>query len=224
VSGENSRFCQNINREHSRNRIYFFVDANGVSQRCHDSATEETPEMRYGLCSAYNSGRIPIPQRLIGPLFKTTQPPRVVFGNDDDVRMYRDKKLVDNVAYIDFLANELGYATWSSSISMTDGQRIIRRTDKEVLTTLDPNALGSNASKTLRAMGLLAELEPRQKIERRVRPSLVQLESELLEIMDTWVDVYASKETDTSTLWARACRTDELISTECEDLRDLYRL
>ena len=223
VSGENSRFCQNIDREHASNRIYFYATFDGISQRCHDSASQQSTEMKYGLCSSYGSGLVKIPARFSGLLFpsKTSQTPSRVFilpsdpDESENVLVFRDRKLVKAVEYLDFFATELGYPKWSSTISAADGKRYVG-TSRDQSLFVDPSAIGTTASKTLRAIGLeTSEEVPRSR--RRLDSedgalqisyeSLTSLESNLLKAVFCWTDVYvnAIEEKTNTNPWRTAC-------------------
>jgi hypothetical protein len=69
ITGDMCRYCHNIKREHASNRIYFVIDATGISQRCHDASTEPTPEMQFGCCKDYELILDRIPQVLVPQLF-----------------------------------------------------------------------------------------------------------------------------------------------------------
>ena len=248
VSGENSRYCQNIRREHARNRIYFHVTADGIAQKCHDVATEQSAEMRFGLCGSYSAGPEPIPQRLAPLLFtkknQAPTPSAFVVHDGGDSRTYRDRKLVRNVAYLDFLAGELGYATWSSTISLQDGHRIVRtrREGEPSFMSVDPSAMGTTSSRTLRALGLEEEgnlqdesdadvSEDRQRTwgvasprAAATRLSLKDLETDLFKVMEMWVDAAATSRVGALQLWREARTTDEPRTDEADfpDLSHLY--
>lgn len=72
VTGANSRYCMNKGDYHGGNRVYFEFQAaskdrpQGVVQRCY---CEKTEVRKYGLCSAFVSGPMPIPERIAQVLF-----------------------------------------------------------------------------------------------------------------------------------------------------------
>jgi hypothetical protein len=69
VSGHNSTFCQNVNRCHKSNRVWFHVSQAGISQRCYDNAEVADAEMRYGLCKNYKSACFDLDARTQALLF-----------------------------------------------------------------------------------------------------------------------------------------------------------
>lgn len=71
IKGELSRYCHNISREHSSNRIYFIITVDGMVQRCHDS--DDSQEMKFGPCKDYKSALSPLTQQLHNVLFKKSE-------------------------------------------------------------------------------------------------------------------------------------------------------
>ena len=71
IKGELSRYCHNISREHSSNRIYFIITVDGMVQRCHDS--DDSQEMKFGPCKDYKSALSPLTQQLSNILFKRNE-------------------------------------------------------------------------------------------------------------------------------------------------------
>ena len=88
VKGEYSRYCHNISREHSNNRIYFYICSEGMVQRCHDN--QEDPEMKFGICSKYSSATIPLTYSLQQLLFKKNDlkaPQEIIETTDKKLKM-----------------------------------------------------------------------------------------------------------------------------------------
>lgn len=73
VTGNNCTFCQNVGRCHKSNRIFFEVEINGVSQRCHDTAETLDSDMKYGLCKDYKSSPMPLSTSLRNLLFPSNE-------------------------------------------------------------------------------------------------------------------------------------------------------
>ena len=204
ISGENCRFCHNIKREHASNRIYFVVDAAGIAQRCHDSATVATEEMQYGLCKDYAGLLGRIPQPLVAQLFPqcaaaktlTTAPAAEdEFDDDADAGMRRicnDRKLRKLYQMGDALCHELYKQSWSDTLRTSNGEHVISRQRDMVRSSkraalavgdrryveeyaLDPAALGSRGNQAMRDLGFLQEDAPRDDCCEDARKRVVPL-------------------------------------------------
>lgn len=68
VARTNSRFCMNVNREHSSNTIYFYIDMRCVYQKCF-CMCDTTEGRQFGLCKDYRSAGRPLSEKLKTLLF-----------------------------------------------------------------------------------------------------------------------------------------------------------
>ena len=59
VARTNSHFCQNINKDHNSNTIYFYIDKNNIYQKCF-CRCDTTHGRINGLCKNYRSRPIPL--------------------------------------------------------------------------------------------------------------------------------------------------------------------
>lgn len=109
VKGEYSRYCHNISREHSNNRIYFYICSEGMVQRCHDN--QEDPEMKFGVCSKYSSATIPLTYTLQQLLFKKND-----FKSPQEIIESTDKKL----KMLLVMGNELCKNVFNSNWTLED--------------------------------------------------------------------------------------------------------
>ena len=143
VSGDMCRYCHNVKREHVSNRIFFVIDASGIAQHCHDSATEPTEEMQYGLCKTYAGVLGRIPQNLVSVLFpscaaaKTFAPsePSTVEIDEDDpnagMRRISDSRKMRRIMLIgDALSQELFKMNWSDTLRTSSGAHLIAARQK----------------------------------------------------------------------------------------------
>ena len=145
VSGDGCRYCHNIKREHVSNRIYFVIDATGIAQRCHDSATEATPEMLYGLCKDYVGVFDRMPRDLVAQLFPTCSAAKNLpaaapekFQDEDAIfeddavdtgmrRINKDRKMAKLYKIGDALSQELFKMNWSDTLRTSSGEHVIAR-------------------------------------------------------------------------------------------------
>jgi hypothetical protein len=144
VSGDGCRYCHNIKREHTSNRIYFVIDVTGIAQRCHDGATEATPEMLYGLCKNYVGIFDRMPRDLVAQLFPSGAAAKNLpaaapenseedENDDEDVfdtgmrRINKDRKMAKLYKIGDALSQEIFKMNWSDTLRTSNGEHVIAR-------------------------------------------------------------------------------------------------
>ena len=141
VNGDMCRYCHNIKREHVSNRIYFIVDVTGVSQRCHDGATETSSEMQFGLCKDYIGPLGRIPQLLVAQLFPSCSAAKTFSNLQDSIeineneiedhigirKISSDHKLARLYKIGDALSKELFNVSWSETLKTSGGEHVIAR-------------------------------------------------------------------------------------------------
>jgi hypothetical protein len=175
VTGENSRFCHNIDREHSSNRIHFYVTDEGVVQRCHD-AGERSAEMRFARCAEYSSNVHKVPDALVAVLFPHSPAARMqqmlqasVLDDggsvDLDIRPERSARLKRLLQIGDHLSKDLYGRMWSDTLVTADGKHVFAtqttvrggKGARVSYDTADAKALGSHYTRALRQLGLYDE-------------------------------------------------------------------
>ena len=147
IGGESCRYCHNIKREHTSNRIYFVVDSNGVTQRCHDNAGEISPEMQFGLCRDYVGFLNRLHHAEVKQLFPSSSTaqleaniPNLAIGADhesdaeydENAQCKRwtisdDRKLAKLYKIGDALSKQLFNKTWSDTLRTSEGEHVIAR-------------------------------------------------------------------------------------------------
>lgn len=168
LNGENSRYCHNIGREHNSNRIYIVVNKEGIFQRCHDSADEQSKEMKFGLCKEYKYNlNIKFGNKDISTLFKKTN-----ISNDDEesllnVHMIDDKKIQRCYLLGDDECMIVYNCKWSHTVQTDTGEDIYIQ-DKNFY-SMDASALGIKHSRALVSIGF--EPEQQKLLHRREYPS-----------------------------------------------------
>ena len=134
VSGENSRYCHNIKRNHKSNRIYFRITQSSIFQHCHDDSDVRDPEMLYGLCKDQALEMSKTPGKLQSTLFAGSPTddmsitsgfqPRAGLGTDMDKNDRRsgeysviihNRKLQKLLYYGNKLSKDLWGCDWSTS-------------------------------------------------------------------------------------------------------------
>lgn len=184
VKGENCRYCHNISREHSSNRIYFLITMEGMVQRCYDNS-EQTLEMKHGPCHLYKSANIVLTQKSLQVLFKRNE--LLIEGKktgktsgvpDTDAGI--DKKLKMLIVMGNELCKNLYGVHW---ITENDHGEIllakengVKRPKKDMLLSMEHtfssnfslnvskiDGLGSKTSEILLKLGFL-EKEPQRKM------------------------------------------------------------
>jgi hypothetical protein len=216
VTGDMCRYCHNIQREHSSDRIYFVVDASGIAQRCHDQDSELTAEMKYGLCSSYSGIMGRIPEHLVSELFpqcpaaKTLDPLITAKDNEDydeeemGLKITRDRKMRRLYEIGDSLSMSLWKVSWSSTLMTAGGSFVIAQQNheqkrKDALAVrdhryyaLDPIALGSRGKQGMRELGFDEEEEkPAQEGMRENARPLSWLEAKLFKSLHNAIELAA---------------------------------
>jgi len=141
VTGSNCRFCQNINREHNSNNIYFLVSKDGVFQRCFDDGPR-TSEMQFSSCKDYSGGGIPLSSDAISILW-----PQETFTFSEPASSFEIKALLNTAEY---LCNTLYGASWTSTL----GYKSKRSGKLKDFLPQDPRDLGSRGLEAYRDLGL----------------------------------------------------------------------
>lgn len=213
VTGQNCRYCQNISREHSSNRIYFIIEPEGVSQRCYDDADIATAEMKYGLCSTYKSGVMRLPHTIVSVLFPTNKildsgPVETSEDNEEEdtetvdptVKLLRNPKLKSLLDAGDAISQDLFGVLYSTSFLAHAGKNYIRlqtaligsRGKIEQMYSMDPSALGSRATRALKELGFdisEREEEATTTLQKVTTTSLSNLESSVYKRLKYLVDI-----------------------------------
>jgi hypothetical protein len=183
VTGLNCRFCQNINREHNSNNIYFVVSKDGIFQRCFDDGPR-TAEMQFSSCKDYNGGGIPLSSEAIGILW-----PQETFTFSEPASSFEIKALLNTAEY---LCNTLYGASWTSTL----GFKSKRAGKLKDFLPQDPRDLGSRGLEAYKDLGLawadaLLSLKTTKEEEPRgdaaVHKSIAHYESVLFGAFDTLV-------------------------------------
>lgn len=158
VTGTNCRWCQNIGREHVSNRIYFVcTKEDGLVQRCHDNADELSPEMGFGLCKNYNSGKIPLSVQAMAVLWPDTQETSSVTVTSSDASL-EDASMKTLLAYGDFLCRSVYGSTWTTTLGLVGcsvKEYVLSKTNAvKKYKQLDPRDLGCKGPQAYKDMGL----------------------------------------------------------------------
>lgn len=198
VTGMNSRFCQNMGREHRSNRIWFKITPDGVRQRCHDDG--ESTEMKYMLCKEYESAPWPLPGASI----------KVLFPNDDETCTTLVSKLTSHketadvvktlVAYGDKLCKDLYGTSWSATLLFKDATLVKQYiSGLQEYTVHYPEHLGKKHPEALLTLGYAQEMVTTlDDVEEGIIPgikSLLELEQELFSAFTDIVDYVAFSDT-----------------------------
>ena len=188
VSGLNSRFCQNVNREHRSNHIWFIVSMDGVQQRCLDEADIRTADMRYGLCKEYTSSSWPL-----SPYQKS-----ILFRSEDDTittsvidSAIKHSKTANEVRYIlalgDRLCKDLYSSNWSSTALLMNNNIIIKQRGEYYVTKGD--YIGTNYVEAMKSLGFEVPEEPDDTVEPKLGIiSLSQLEDKTFQQLNLLID------------------------------------
>lgn len=201
VSGNNSRFCQNIGREHLSNRIWFEITKSGVFQKCHDDG--ESPEQKYGPCKQYASGSWPL----------SVQVTKTLFPNDDDTCATVLKQTTSHeataqhvkscVQYGDKLCKDLHKKSWSATLLFNNQCLLRQRHYVNGLRTAEyklhhPEHLGTKHNDGMRSLGydvdIAEETADDDYEENHVIPgikSLLQLEEAVCKALENLVKFVA---------------------------------
>lgn len=151
LNGENSRFCNNINREHNSNRIYIIINKDGMFQRCHDNADKKTNEMKFGLCSEYKYNlNIKINALDLNNLLKKNN--NVIGDNDSmmNFKVIEDSKLKRCYLLGDDESMIVFHKKWSDTVQDNEGQDIFIKDTN--MYSLDSSALGTKHSKAIKSI------------------------------------------------------------------------
>lgn len=195
VTGYQSRFCQNIRREHRSNRIWFSIDVNGVSQKCHDDG--ESTEQHHGPCKAYTSAAWPLPGDAL----------KVLFPNDDETcttlvhklssHVETRKVIQDLVAYGDRLCKDLYKTSWSATLLFNDATLV-----KQYMSGLQqymihyPEHLGKRHNDALKDLGYAVTEDSAEESDGLPGiTSLLELEQDLFASFKDLVDYACFTET-----------------------------
>jgi hypothetical protein len=182
VTGSNCRFCQNINREHNSNNIYFLVSKDGIFQRCFDDGPR-TPEMQFSSCKDYSGGGIPLSSDAIAILW-----PQETFTFTETASTFEMKALLNTAEY---LCNTLYGASWTSTL----GFKSKRSGKLKEFLPQDPRDLGSRGLEAYKDLGLawadaLISLKAPKEEDRKdatVHKSIAHYENALFNAFDTIV-------------------------------------
>jgi hypothetical protein len=135
VKGFNSKYCQNVKREHKSNNIYFILRKEGVVQRCCDG--DEAEDAMFGSCKEYSSAPMPLPMKLRDQLFKS----KLEYESTCEDKNSRHRELKKIYRAIDILSEYLFKTTWSTTcLGIGEGEKIIKIGDE--YTKINPLALG----------------------------------------------------------------------------------
>jgi len=135
VKGYNSKYCQNVKREHKSNNIYFILRKEGVVQRCCDG--DEAEDAMFGSCKEYSSAPMPLPMKLRDQLFKS----KVEYESTCEDKNSRHRELKKIYRAIDIMSEYLFKTTWSTTcLGISEGEKIIKIGDE--YTKINPLALG----------------------------------------------------------------------------------
>ena len=137
VCGEGSNFCQNVNRDHSSNTIWFYITMKGITQKCF--STKNRPSERN--CCNYSSEKIPLPRVEVNILFPPTS-----------AQKKRNREIINNMNNIDDDSEQLGMAKLIQTLEM-----IVFKTH--------PGNAGQSQNRTHRRDGKRGS--GRQRIEKR---------------------------------------------------------
>lgn len=77
-----SRWCENVGRNHMGNHVYLHVTRRGVQQRCHCNC-ETLDGRKFGLCRNYRSPTVPLPKSLQKRLFHKLDDNVLTFDESD---------------------------------------------------------------------------------------------------------------------------------------------
>ena len=93
VKGKGSNYCQNVARDHGGAKIYFYVTAKGISQKCMSQKPMDA-ERRYGRCKDFESPATPLSmesRQILFPKMKTTGKGRggCDYATNDDSELVR---------------------------------------------------------------------------------------------------------------------------------------
>lgn len=195
VTGPNCTFCQNVGRCHRSNRIFFVVTADGVQQRCHDTADALDADMKYGLCRDYASAPMPLSARVSELLFPSSGEGDSVLS--DPHSFFRggktsEVKLTTLLRVGNRLCRELYNMDWSSSarFAASFGDRLLQvqsnvlRHDREahrssaLFRTFHPGAVGSKPeAPVLKALGFASTPDTEDSLEPSKRARSESVES-----------------------------------------------
>lgn len=180
VSGYNSRYCQNIGREHKSNRIYFFITEDGMVQRCMDRDSTENPDAKYGLCSSYSSPTLKLSPKLRDILFARDSSILVEESNHSDRRLKAMYDMAD--ALSEYLFGEL----WSKNLISENGDRLVKVNNRYI--SMEKSSIGIKPQKeAFTSLGIEHEEGMEIFYEPEIQHSLQSLEEELFTNIDLMV-------------------------------------
>lgn len=204
ITGEYSRYCHNISREHSSNRIYFYICGDGMVQRCYDK--QQDAEMKFGVCSNYSSATIPLTHGIQNLLFKKLK------GNEikEQHENVKDKKL----KMLLIMGNELCKNLFNSNWTLEDenGELIMsksthsKRFKKDIMLDSMEDAftssylfsksrgdeMGTKSSEILLKLGFIDSIDKKRKdsiTSEDEEDSIYNLESLLFQTLQTCVEI-----------------------------------
>jgi hypothetical protein len=202
VSGEYSRYCHNISREHSSNNIWFYIWPDGMVQKCTDN--QEDPEMKYGVCCKYSSATIPLTHEIQNVLFKKNGDVKIQTEHEN----IKDKKL----KMLLIMGNELCKSLFHSSWTLEDenGELLLsnqnqKKCKKDLLLgsmedTLTStytfsksrgDEMGTKCSEILLKLGFInsEDKKHRDSIVDEEEDSIYSLETQAFESLRTYVEI-----------------------------------
>jgi hypothetical protein len=194
VSGTNSRFCQNVNREHRSNHIWFVVTINGVQQRCLDDAETRDADMRYGLCKEYVSSPWPLSPYQKSILFRSEEDNFT--GSVIDSAIKHSKTAAELrylVAFGDRLCKSLYSSSWSAGLLMNNNI-IIKQRGEYYVTKGD--YIGTNHVEAMKTLGFQVPETEEETMEPPTLGiiSLSQLEDKVFQQLDLIIDFVCNQD------------------------------
>lgn len=194
VSGTNSHWCQNVNREHRSNRIYFRIDPTGIRQRCHDNAETMSSEMRFGLCKDYESAPITLRPSVLSILFPKDDDSGISLVQATTNHQTTADELKRLVALGDRLCKKLYGTSWSSTLLFQNNSTFLKT--KKDYTVIFPDHIGSKYVDVMKLNGhatLVEDCETMMNIEHKELKlpgitSFLQLEETVFEEFNEILD------------------------------------
>ncbi len=179
VTGMNSRYCQNIGRQHNSNRIYFTITKEGVSQRCFDTG-DLTDEMRHGPCSTYASSVIAIGPQSLSVLWPEVSDSASVMTHDmeeDASESFAIRALMQSIEY---RMKRLWNSSWMSTVPQLMNKPAAPRTSMASVYS----DLGLSWSVSMPSVDSVVSLDPAAEAS---KTSLAKLQKQVMDAFDSLV-------------------------------------
>lgn len=211
VMGLNSRYCQNVAREHRSNNIYFVISKEGICQRCYDGGPASA-ETRHGPCSGYSSATMVIEASLLRLLWPEQQSDAAsTFQAQDDADdVYSTFEMEALLNGIEYLHKKIYNASWMNAVGLQASRGPHGLHD---FMPTDPKAKEAAVFKDLGlawADNMVRPIEGHSQTVPRPGVSLARLDQDLMEAFDTIV-LLAAATTD-PTVFERCLVLDDFLS------------